>query len=87
MNNERPVRLIWNKQKPNYEIKLDSAISEILKSDNRIIEIEIEDYIEKSFCVQLADGFNYEGRSSIYATGLRELKSEIKSIKIGNASE
>jgi hypothetical protein len=87
MNNERPVKFIWNRKKPDYEIKLDSAISEILKSDNRIVQIDVEDYREKSFYVELKDGFNYEGRSSLFCVGIRELKSQIKSIEVGNSTE
>lgn len=38
-------------------------------------------------CIELSDGYNYEGRGSIIACDLRDLKDIMNRVKIGAATE
>lgn len=67
---------------PEYQIKLEARIKEVLKDDPRVASYDIECFIDKMITVDLATGFNYEGRESFIAYGIRELKHMIKHIEL-----
>ena len=62
--------------------------SDILDADPRIASYYTEHYEDgglSNVCIELAAGYNYEGRESFVAVGWREAAQFIKNIEEGNA--
>jgi hypothetical protein len=67
--------------KPTKPNLFEAKVSEIINADKRISSHSVGEIEDKSVSVDLAEGFNYEGRESFIAHGLRELKQMIKDIE------
>jgi hypothetical protein len=86
-NNWTPLHMSNKPLIPKYEIKLEARVKELIKDDPRVASYYIECFIDKMITVDLATGFNFEGRESFIAYGLKEFKQMLKCIKAGNPSD
>jgi hypothetical protein len=66
---------------PKYQTDLDAKIAKIINGDPRIASHAVDCYIDRAIAVDLAVGFNYEGREGFVAFGLKEFKSMIAGIQ------
>jgi hypothetical protein len=85
LTNAAPLPAAW-------QIKLDSdprVASYFTEADEtaRIVNGRWRTISARLICIELADGYNYEGRGSIIACDLRDLKDMMSRVEIGAATE